>query len=151
MRRVTLDGMRLRLLAALLFLAAPFSSAADAPGEKEIRAIIAAQAAAWNAGSLEGFMAGYEKSADIRFVGSKGITRGWDAILARYQKSYADPAAMGKLTLDEFEFTPIGADYMLVLGHWKVTTEAKGDAEGRTTILFRRGPDGWKIIYDHSS
>ena len=143
--------MRSRLLAALLLLAVPLAAAADAPAEKEIRAIIAAQVAAWNAGNLEGFMAGYERSADIRFVGAKGVTRGWDAILARYQKSYADPAAMGKLTLDEFEFTPLGADHVLVLGRWKVATDAKGDAVGRTTILFRRGSDGWKIVYDHSS
>ena len=143
--------MRSCLLAALLFLAGSLATAADAPGEKEIRAIIAAQVAAWNAGNLEGFMAGYERSADIRFVGSKGVTRGWEAILARYQKSYADRAAMGKLTLDELEFTPLGADHVLVLGQWKVTTEAKGDAVGRTTILFHRGADGWKIVYDHSS
>ena len=34
------------------------------------------------------------------FIGSKGITYGWDSTLARYKRNYPDKATMGKLTFE---------------------------------------------------
>ena len=39
-----------------------------------------------NAGDIEGFMEGYIKSDDLKFVGSKGITYGWKQTLENYKR-----------------------------------------------------------------
>src|SRR5713226_4570053 len=76
---------------------------------KDLRALLNEQAEAWNRGDIDGFMKGYWKSPDTVFVGSCGVQRGWDAVLARYKKSYPDRAAMGHLTFSGLEVTPLGS------------------------------------------
>src|SRR5476651_2163801 len=71
---------------------------------RAIEQVIVAQVVAWNAGDLDGFMRGYLKSEDIRFLSGASVTRGWGAMLAHYRKGYPDKATMGTLTLDDFEF-----------------------------------------------
>src|SRR5260370_38438390 len=68
-------------------------------------------------------MKGYWKSPDTVFVGSAGVQRGWDAVLARYKKSYPDRAAMGHLTFSELEVTPLGPDAAVILGRWRLRRE----------------------------
>src|SRR5260370_16673609 len=79
--------------AGLNFPAAPQLSQV----EKDLRALLSEQAEAWNRGDIDGFMKGYWKSPDTVFVGSAGVQRGWDAVLARSKKSYPARAAMPHL------------------------------------------------------
>jgi len=37
-----------------------------------------------------------------------------------------------------------------VLGAWKLK-RAKDEPHGRFTLIFRRLPEGWKIVHDHTS
>ncbi|MEL6945505.1 MAG: DUF4440 domain-containing protein, partial [Bacteroidota bacterium] len=69
--------------------------------DKDITAIekaLAAQEVAWNDADTPAFMEYYWKSEKLKFIGVNSITKGWRATLERYQKSYPDKAAMGKLT-----------------------------------------------------
>ena len=52
--------------------------------------------------------------------GSKlsGVTRGWDAVLARYHRNYPDRAAMGQLEFSGLEITPLCDNAALILGNW---------------------------------
>jgi uncharacterized protein (TIGR02246 family) len=127
--------------------------AADTSPEinRAIEEVIAAQVAAWNAGDHEGFMRGYLKSDDIRFLSGNDITRGWNTVLSRYQKRYPDKAAMGKLTLSDFEFTTLGPESVLVIGRWKVETRKHKVQRGVTTLIFRQSNEGWRIVHDHTS
>jgi ketosteroid isomerase-like protein len=118
---------------------------------RAIEEVIAAQVAAWNAGDHEGFMRGYLKSDDIRFLSGDHITRGWATVLARYQKRYPDKATMGTLTLSDFEFTTLGPDAVLVIGRWKVETKKHKAQHGVTSLIFRLTHDGWRIVHDHTS
>src|SRR5215510_10628236 len=54
----------------------------------EIRAVLDAQVAAWNAGKLEEFMDGYWRSADLTFFSGGRKMSGWDATIERYRKTY---------------------------------------------------------------
>ena len=54
------------------------------------------QAAAWNRGDLEAFCSVY--AADAAFASPSGLTRGRDAVLARYRTKYPDAAARGTLS-----------------------------------------------------
>jgi ketosteroid isomerase-like protein len=104
----------------------------------------------WNAGDVDAFLDGYWRAPDLTFSGTSGIARGWDAVRARYQKNYADRGAMGQLDFSALEFRFLGADAVLVLGHWHLT-RAKGDLGGVFTLVWQRFPEGWRIIHDHTS
>lgn len=119
-------------------------------GEAEIRAVMQAQQDAWNRGDLEGFMKGYARSDAIVFVSGDDVTRGWQTVYDRYKAKYSDRAKMGKLNFSELEITSLGADSALVLGRWELVRQAD-KPHGRFTLLFRRTPEGWRIVHDHSS
>jgi len=148
--------LRLRVWIGLACCLAGFyavrSSAAQPPAndEAQIRAVLDAQVAAWNRGDVDAFMLGYWKSAKTEFVGSTGVFRGWQAVLERYRKAYPDRQAMGHLTFSGLEVTMLGPDAALVLGHWSL--EREHDRPGGVfTLIFRRFPEGWRIIHDHTS
>src|SRR5215475_5608409 len=50
----------------------------------EIRAVLDAQVAVWNAGKLEEFMNGYWRSPDLTFFSGGRKMSGWDATIERY-------------------------------------------------------------------
>lgn len=114
--------------------------------------MLAEQAACWSAGDLTCYMQGYWKSDSLLFVGSRGLTYGWQQTLDNYKRSYPDVSAMGKLHFELKELRPLSPETMLVVGKWHLQREAaKGDLEGHFSVIFRRFPGGWKIIADQSS
>ena len=148
------------LLAALLIpICWTFESAADEPKNRQvdrqpdrsaIRAVLAAQQQAWNRGDIDAFLTGYWHSPDLTFSGSNGISRGWDAVLARYKKNYPDRSAMGTLDFSNLEFRFLGPDAALVLGHWHLKRE-KDEPGGVFSLVWQRFPEGWRITHDHTS
>jgi ketosteroid isomerase-like protein len=104
----------------------------------------------WNKGDVDAFLEGYWHSPEVTFSGASGIVRGWDAVRARYKKSYADREAMGQLEFSDLEFRFLGVDAALVLGRWHLTRN-KSDIGGVFSLVWRRFPEGWKIIHDHTS
>ena len=82
----------LRLLFAVSFLSAfpvfLLAQTNDETTKADIRAVIDAQAAAWNRGDVEGYMDGYDRSPKTEFVGGDSITRGWQQVLDRYKQKY---------------------------------------------------------------
>lgn len=128
----------------------PANSAATGESEGQIRAVLDAQVAAWNRGDVLAFMQGYWKSPQTEFVGSSGIVRGWQPVLDRYRKAYPDRAAMGHLEFSGFEVQVLGPDAALVVGHFRL--QRQNDAStGVFTLIFRKFPEGWRIIHDHTS
>ncbi len=136
------------LLATFLVLAST-SFAATGVGA-DISAVLAAQAAAWNRGDIDGYMAGYARDAQTEFVGGDTLTRGWKTVRDRYKKKYSTRAQMGVLTFSEVKITPLAPEAALVIGRWRLTRQ-KDQPHGRFTLLFRKRPEGWRIVHDHSS
>jgi ketosteroid isomerase-like protein len=118
--------------------------------EKAIRAVLNAQVEAWNRGDVDAFMQGYWKSEKTEFVGSNGIFRGWQSVLDRYRKTYPDRRAMGTLTFSDLEVTMLSSGAALVVGKYHLVREAD-HPEGVFTLVFRKFPEGWRIINDHTS
>jgi ketosteroid isomerase-like protein len=129
------------------FLLAPLAPAAPpAP----IRAVLTAQVAAWNRGDIDGFMEGYARSATTAFVSGDKVTHGWQTVRDRYAKKYDSRAKMGTLAFTGLTITPLCDDAAIVLGSWSL--QRKGDhPHGKFTLLFRRLPEGWRIVLDHTS
>jgi beta-aspartyl-peptidase (threonine type) len=125
---------------------APGQAARDA-----IRKVLDDQAAAWNRGDLEGFMAGYWKSPDLTFFSGKDRLRGWQATLDRYRKRYqGEGREMGKLTFSELQIDLLGPDAAVVRGRFRLQLQ-KDTPTGLFTLIFRRLPEGWRIVHDHTS
>lgn len=138
------------IVAALLSVSA-FSGQQASSQVKAIRQILDAQAVAWNTGDLPGFMAGYWKSDELSFYSGNTKTRGWQATLDRYRKKYqGEGKEMGKLTFSEIEIEVIGADHALVKGRWQLTLK-KENPGGLFTLIFKKLPEGWRIVHDHTS
>ena len=115
-----------------------------------IRAVLDAQAAAWNRGDIEGYMDGYARSPDTVFVSGDRVTRGWQTVLERYKKTYNTREKMGTLTFSDLEITVLSKESALVLGRWHLQ-RANDEPHGTFTLLFRKTKAGWRIVHDHSS
>jgi ketosteroid isomerase-like protein len=115
-----------------------------------VRAVIEAQAAAWNRGDVDGYMEGYAKEDGTTFVSGDTITRGWQTVHDRYQARYDTRAKMGTLAFSELEFKPLSEFYLMATGRWQLT-RAGDTPHGRFTLIFRRTNAGWRIVHDHTS
>ena len=143
----------------LVFSIAPLAMLGVAPSElaaaqtdtaSEIRNVLQSQQEAWNRGDIDEFMNGYWRSEDTVFVSGDEVTRGWQKVLDRYKTKYSDRAKMGTLTFSNLEIRPLSNDSAVVLGSWELK-RASGNPHGRFTLIFRRFPEGWKIVHDHTS
>jgi peptidoglycan-N-acetylglucosamine deacetylase len=130
---------------------------------REVGELLLKQAGAWNRGDLAAFTSAYAE--DAVFVTPSGITRGRDAVLARYQARYPTKDAMGTLS---FVFEEVrasaGVEVSLlgdsapgrphtatVVARWTLTYPGKPAATGWTLIAFeRRPPGGWFVTRDAS-
>ena len=116
----------------------------------EIQKVLRAQQDAWNRGQVEEFMNGYWRSDQTVFVSGDEVTRGWQKVLDRYKKKYSDRSKMGTLTFSDLEITALSDDSAVVLGSWKLD-RTNDQPHGRFTLVFRRFPEGWRIVHDHTS
>ena len=151
--------MRQKILLTLVLLLPITSMAVKAqPSAKQknaktiaaIRAVLDAQRDAWNRGDIEGFMDGYEHSAQTVFVSGDNVTHGWQTVLDRYKKNYNTREKMGTLTFSDLEINLPGKESAVVLGRWHLK-RASDEPHGRFTLIFRKTKQGWKIIHDHTS
>jgi uncharacterized protein (TIGR02246 family) len=113
-------------------------------------AVLEDQKTAWNGGDVRAFMNSYWRSPDVTFAGKTGFTRGWDTVLARYQRTYPDQASMGHLEFSELEVRQLGPDAALILGKWHIHRPA-GDVGGIFTLVLQKFPEGWRITHDHTT
>jgi beta-aspartyl-peptidase (threonine type) len=133
----------------LLFAASVSAQSKNERIGAEIRRVMNAQVAAWNAGDIDGFMRGYWNSPDLTFV-STTVTRGWQPTIDRYKQKYDTRAKMGTLAFTDLEFNILSKDSAAVLGSWALEREAD-NPKGKFTLIFRKFKDGWKIVHDHTS
>ncbi len=116
-----------------------------------IQKVLDDQDAAWNRKDLEGFMAGYWKSPELRFYSGGDVQRGWDETIARYRKRYqAEGKEMGTLTFSDLEIEVLGPDVAFARGRWQLVME-KEKPGGLFTLLLKKLPEGWRIVHDHTS
>lgn len=116
----------------------------------EVSSIMQKQEAAWNKFDIEGFMAYYWKSDSLKFIGSKGITYGWQKTLDNYKKSYPTPEAMGTLTFENNTLEQLSPTKIFVIGKWHLKKK-EGDVGGSYTLLWKKINGKWVIVVDHTS
>ncbi len=139
-------------------VAAPAPSAPPQLDEAAIRAVIAAQAEAWNRADIPAFMQSYENSPDTTFIGAH-LAKGYAPILERYTQNYSTREQMGTLTFVNLDVRLLpcscgAVEYAVVTGNFHLERTAHGEAtkdDGIFSLVWRKGPQGWKILLDHTS
>ena len=122
------------------------------PAEDEIRHVLSAQVEAWNRGDLAGFMAGYWNSPDLTFFSGGNVAQGWQAALERYQHNYQGTGKeMGHLDFQDLNIDLLGEGAAVVRGKWHLTMSDGKTPHGLFTLIFKRFPNGWRIVHDHTS
>ena len=116
----------------------------------EVKDIMKKQEAAWNKADIEGFMAYYWNSDSLKFIGSKGITYGWQKTLDNYKKNYPTPDAMGVLTFENNTLEQLSPTKIFVIGKWHLKRK-EGDVGGSYTLLWKKINGKWVIVVDHTS
>ena len=140
------------LIAALSAAQTSQDNAAAGDNPAAVDDVLRTQQEAWNHHDLDAFMAGYWHSADLTFFSGAKQTSGWQATLDRYKATYASPGhEMGRLEFSALRIEILGEDAAFVRGAWHLTMSDGKTPHGLFTLVFRRFPDGWKIIHDHTS
>jgi beta-aspartyl-peptidase (threonine type) len=133
----------------------PLTSAAQSSNSdprSAIQKVITRQVDAWNHHDLDGFMAGYWNSPDLDFFSDGVVTTGWQSTLDRYRKKYQSGGnEMGKLEFSDLKVEELGLDSAFVRGAFHLTMSDGKTPHGIFTLIFRKFPDGWKIVHDHTS
>jgi ketosteroid isomerase-like protein len=146
------------LSVALIFVCSAPMMRAQAADEAAIRAVITTQVTDWNRGDVPAFMQAYEDSPDTTFIGLT-LNKGFRPILQRYQLNYTNPEQMGTLTFKDLEVRLLPSscgqtEFAVVTGKFHLDRTAKGEAkkdDGIFSLVWHKGPHGWKIIVDHTS
>ena len=126
--------------------------AAEIDSKSAVEQVLLSQQEAWNRHSLDGFMAGYWNSPDLTFFSGAKEHDGWQATLDRYRATYASPGhEMGKLEFSALRIETLGANAAFVRGAWQLTMPDGKTPHGLFTLVFRKFPEGWKIVHDHTS
>ncbi|MEO0779933.1 MAG: nuclear transport factor 2 family protein [Bacteroidota bacterium] len=129
---------------------APFDLSAQPTENKAMKIVrdnIEAQKQAWNRGDLEGFMDYYWKSDQLQFIGSSGLTPGWQATLDRYRQRYPDRKAMGQLEFEVLTVDQRTKKIITVAGKYVLTVENRNIVGYFLLIWEKRGKE-WVIVVD---
>ena len=134
----------------MLAILAAAAFAADS--RSAVEHVLLVQQDAWNRHDLDAFMSGYWNSPDLTFFSDAKRTSGWQATLDRYRDTYSSPGhEMGKLDFSDLRIEMLGPKAAFVRGAWHLAMSNGKTPHGRFTLIFRKFPDGWKIIHDHTS
>ncbi|MFC1728878.1 YybH family protein [candidate division KSB1 bacterium] len=143
----------IKILCTVVFLCAAFGCSSlpldEEAVREELRTVLEQQSDAWNRADVDTFMEWYWNSEELTFTSRGSITRGWEHVLQRYKTNYT-PQTMGHLTFSDLEITILSPESAFILGSWNLAREPDNPG-GKFTIIFKKFPDGWKIVHDHTS
>jgi len=114
-----------------------------------IKAVMAQQQTNWNNGNIDAFMQGYWNKEKLTFIGSNGLTHGWQTTLENYKKGYPDKATMGQLSFDIIGLKRLSPEYYHMIGKYTLKRK-KDEPSGYFTLLWQKINGQWKIIIDQT-
>ena len=60
-------------------------------------------------------------------------------------------ACDGRLEFSSLDIESLGPESVLARGRWRLTMPDGTKPGGLFTVIFRKLPEGWKIVHDHTS
>ncbi|PRP89887.1 hypothetical protein ENSA5_69930 [Enhygromyxa salina] len=157
-RRTTITslGALVPILAACAHADPPPSPQPDCAAtydEAAIVAVLDSQREAWNAGDLDGYLAGYEESDALLFTSGAKIRQGFAETRDKYRARYGEAReTMGTLGFEILDVRALGRcqDAAVVLGRWALSDTPEAGA-GVFSVILERHADRWEIVHDHTS
>ncbi|MGE5205931.1 MAG: YybH family protein [Chlamydiota bacterium] len=134
------------------FLLLPVAAANPATtAQAAIRKVLHEQVEAWNRQDLQAFMQGYWHSPQLTFFSGIAVYRGWDSALERYRKAYqSEGRQMGQLQFSDLQIETLSPSAAFVRGAFHLIMPDGKERHGIFTLVFRKFPQGWRIIHDHT-
>ncbi len=133
---------------AMAMLPVLLAAAPAATPRAGIEHALADSAAGWNADDLARFVAIY--APDATFVTKAGLVQGRDAIAGHYRASFAGGRnRRGRLSFVISATRTVDPTHLMVFARYHLEGVGTGE-DGPTTLLFKHGRDGWRIVADHS-
>jgi beta-aspartyl-peptidase (threonine type) len=125
------------------------SAGPELPDGDMTRTALLATAGAWNSGDLEGFLAPYDTASTFM---TDGGTIGKASLKERYAARYfLGGKPVQRLAYDSLVVRPLGSAHLLMTGRYTLSGGGKPERRGHFTLIWRKTPEGWKILHDHSS
>jgi len=140
----------MRTVLLILVVSIPSVLFAQLGGEEAVETVLDDQVAAWNNGDIEGYMRGYWNSDETIFVSGGTVVHGYNRVLSRYRKNYDSLEKMGRLSFDELQIRMMSPTTAVATGKWELKRSSDNPG-GRFTLLLEMKPEGWRIVYDHTS
>ncbi|MGK0390023.1 MAG: ketosteroid isomerase-like protein [Maribacter sp.] len=116
-----------------------------------VKSLLEQQAKDWNNADIDAFMEGYWESEDLQFIGSKGVTYGWQQTKDNYKRGYPDKAAMGELSFDLLGVNKQSKKIVSVTGKFILKRESGEELSGYFLLIVKKIKGKWLIIADHTS
>lgn len=122
----------------------------DAPARAEMLAALAASAAAWNRGDLPGHLAIYDPA--VTAMTRSGPRPGVAAIESAFRDSYfRDGQPKQQLQMEQVQVRFVGRGAALMTGRYRLAGGGLAEQAGWFSLVWQQGPQGWKVVHDHSS
>ncbi|MGH8041226.1 MAG: YybH family protein [Rudaea sp.] len=130
--------------------------AASSSAEQAIEPLMAKMFLAANAHDTDAFMAPYLRAQSLVFAINGEVIHGWDALHAQQLKWWHNGKSDARYTRNgPPEFMALGPDVDIVtwpLAAHRTLPDGKiGDYAFVVTYVWRRLPQGWRIVHGHES
>ena len=129
----------------------------NSSAKAEVEHVLHTQQEVWNRHDLEGFMAGYWNSPESRYIffgrSTESMKAGRRTNAPSSCQCYTSPGhEMGKLEFSGLRIEMLWRCMRLsYAGSWHLTMSDGKTPHGLFTLVFRKFPEGWKIVHDHTS
>ena len=127
----------------------------EGPDEPDFRAqiqeILDGQAAAWNAGDLDGFMLSYERSPETSYIGAAGRIEGYDGIRERYAPLFEPAAERDSLRFTDLETRELDPRFGIATARYVLYRDGDTTSTGLFTLVLLRVEGNWIIVHDQSA
>jgi len=155
MRRTALALASLAIAATACTIEPVRTGGEEGSEEPDLRALVQdildAQAAAWNAGDLDGFMASYDRSPETSYIGSSGRIQGFDGIRERYAPSFEPGAPRDSLRFVDLETRELDPRFGVATARYVLYRDGATTSTGPFTLVLLRIEGTWRIVHDQSA
>jgi len=138
------------LLAVTILVTAGCATLPTADDDAAIRAVFEDGAEAWNRGSIDGYLDGYQKTETLRWASGGMVVYGWEGVERAFKMRFDSPEKMGQLSASDLEISSPTRRDAIVFGKWTQVLEDQ-TRTGFFTVHMKKTDGVWQIISDHSS
>ena len=126
------------------------SAAIEPDLQAHVAALLDRQTAAWNAGDLDGFMSGYDRSPTTTYLGSSGLIEGYESIRQRYAPGFAPGAERDSLRVAELRVREVETRVAVATARYILERDGEVTATGQFTLVLLNAEGAWLIVHDQS-